>query len=224
MTTETEPFLRKAHESLASAENDVAAARFNSAANRAYYAAFQAAVAALSAEAIRPTGEAGWEHRFVMSQFSGRLIRARKLYPVGLRNALNILFQLRLTADYRVANVSRKGATESAAIARRMLESVTARLERLGVGESQVEYHDGVMETRTPESLVEEVCSTITGALPDATVDVVQRGPRDFTLEVYDVDEMMDVYDTLDGVTSDILVDHDVWIVVLALGRRQDLN
>jgi uncharacterized protein (UPF0332 family) len=224
MTTEAEHFLRKSHESLASAESDLAAIRFNSTANRSYYAAFQAAVAALSAESIRPEGAAGWEHRFVMSHFPGRLIRARKIYPGGLRNTLNVLFESRLTADYRVTSVSRKGATGSIALARRMLELITTRLNRLSVGEGQVEYHDGVMETRTPESLVDEVRSTITGAFPDSNVDVVQRGPRDFTLEVYNVDEIMDVQDVLAGVTSDILVDHDVWIVVLALGRRDDLN
>lgn len=223
MTTEAEYFLRKAQESLASAQSDLDAGRFNSTANRSYYAAFQAAVAALSTESIRPEGAAGWEHRFVMSQFPGRLIR-RKLYPGGLRNTLNVLFQSRLTADYRVTSVSRKGATGSIALARRMLESVTTRLDHLSVGESQLEYHGGVMEIRTPESLVDEVRSTITGAFPDSNVDVVQRGPRDFTLEVYNVDEIMDVEDVLDGVTSDILVDHDVWIVVLALGRREDLN
>lgn len=224
MTTEAEHFLRKAQESLASAESDLAATRFNSAANRSYYAAFQAAVAALSAESIRPTGAAGWEHRFVMSQFAGKLVRARKLYPAGFRRALSDLFEVRLVADYRSADVSRQHATNAVSLSRRLVESVLERQRHSRLSEPQVGYHDGAMGKRTPESLVEEVRRSITGAFPDAAVDVVQRGPRDFTLEVYNVDEMMDVQDALDGVTSDILVDHDVWIVVLALGRREDLN
>ncbi|MEO8457072.1 MAG: HEPN domain-containing protein [Chloroflexota bacterium] len=72
MATEHERYLRKARESLASAQADVRARRSNSAANRAYYAAFQAAVAALIQHDIRPTGN--WEHEFVANRFSGKLV------------------------------------------------------------------------------------------------------------------------------------------------------
>ena len=71
--TEAERYLAKARESLASARANVKARRYNSAANRGYYAAFQAAVAALIHAGIRPDDD-DWGHRFVMSQFSGKLI------------------------------------------------------------------------------------------------------------------------------------------------------
>lgn len=103
MATEAERYLRKAQESLASAKADVRARRYNSAANRAYYACFQAAVAALIHADVRPAARAGrqpdWDHKFVSSQFAGKLIWRRKLYPAEFRSALITLFELRLVAD-----------------------------------------------------------------------------------------------------------------------------
>src|SRR5439155_542520 len=82
--------LRKARENLASAEADLSAGRLNSAASRAYYAAFQAAVAALIEQGISPRGES-WDHKFVISEFSGKLIRRRKVVSGRLTGTLDVL-------------------------------------------------------------------------------------------------------------------------------------
>lgn len=104
---ETQAYITKAIESLASAQTDYAAARYNFCANRAYYACFQAAVAALLTAGIRPTNPRGeWSHEFVQSQFNGLLINRRKLYPVALRRVLRDTIEVREKADYTVSAVS----------------------------------------------------------------------------------------------------------------------
>ena len=129
MTPESEVFLRKARESLASAEADVRAGRSNSAANRAYYAAFQASVAVLIENGIRPRGDA-WHHRFVISQVSGKLIRRRKVLPAQLRGKLDLLLKLRLVADYREASVSSGDAQEALREARQVVDAIAGTVER----------------------------------------------------------------------------------------------
>jgi len=129
LTPETEAFLRKARESLTSAEADQRAGRSNSAANRAYYAAFQASVAVLIENAIRPRGDS-WEHRFVINQVSGKLIKRRKVLPALLKGKLDRLLKLRLVADYREASVSTGDAREALREARRVVEAIATKLER----------------------------------------------------------------------------------------------
>jgi uncharacterized protein (UPF0332 family) len=109
---DAEAYLRKARESLAWAEADVKAGRYNSAANRAYYAAFQASVALLIENNIRPRRDA-WEHRFVISQVSGKLITRRKVLPGRLTGLLDTLLERRLRADYRTTSASRREANDS---------------------------------------------------------------------------------------------------------------
>jgi uncharacterized protein (UPF0332 family) len=120
LTPEAEGFLRKARESLASAEADLRAGRFNSAANRAYYAGFQAAVAALIEHGIGRRGRS-WEHRFVMSEFSGKLIARRKAVSPKLGGKLELLMTTRLVADYSRDSVSRRAADRSLGEARNFL-------------------------------------------------------------------------------------------------------
>ena len=121
-------YLRKAHESLASAGADSGAGRYNSAANRAYYAAFQAAVALLITEGIQPRTE-NWEHRFVIAQFSSTLIRRRKRLPARFKRTLNDLLEVRLTADYRVADVSARQGRAVVQRARELVEHLAAQSE-----------------------------------------------------------------------------------------------
>lgn len=123
MTPDAEAYLRKARESLASAEADLHAGRFNSATNRAYYAAFQASVAVLTANGIRPRRDA-WEHRFVISQVSGKLIIRRKVLPARLTGLLDILLERRLRADYRPVSVSKREANDSTNRARDLVNEV----------------------------------------------------------------------------------------------------
>lgn len=123
MTPDAEAYLRKAREGLASAEADLDAGRFNSATNRAYYAAFQASVAVLTANGIRPRRDA-WEHRFVISQVSGKLIIRRKVLPARLTGLLDILLERRLRADYRPVSVSKREANDSTNRARDLVNEV----------------------------------------------------------------------------------------------------
>ena len=128
MTPEAEAFLRKARESLVSAETDLEAERLNSATNRAYYAAFQSAVAALIEHGIRPRG-ASWDHKYVISQFSGKLVRRRKAVPASYQGVLDSLFTTRLFADYRSGSIGRKTARRSVAEARRLVGELVQLLE-----------------------------------------------------------------------------------------------
>lgn len=109
-------YIEKALESLASARADFAARRFNSCANRSYFACFQAAVAALVAASIRPADPKGeWSHEFVQSQFNGRLVNRRQLYPSSLRRVLRDTIEVRDKADYTPSSVSER-------VARRVLQ------------------------------------------------------------------------------------------------------
>jgi len=99
-----EHWLAKAQECLASAEADFAAGRHNSVANRAYYAGFHAAIAALMEADIRPQGKA-WEHRFVFSEFSGKLVTRRKAFSARFTRSLQRLYESRIVGDYRTENV-----------------------------------------------------------------------------------------------------------------------
>jgi uncharacterized protein (UPF0332 family) len=128
LTPEAEAFLRKARESLASAETDLAAERLNSATNRAYYAAFQSAVATLIEHGIRPRG-ASWDHKYVISQFSGKLVRRRKAVPASYQGVLDSLLTARLFADYRSGSIGRKTARRSVAEARRLVGELVQLLE-----------------------------------------------------------------------------------------------
>lgn len=97
---ESEAYLAKAQESLASAQNDFAARRYNGFANRASYACFQAAVAALLQAGIGPRScDRRWRHDAVQAQFA-ELVRRRKLYPAALPDVLLRGATLRVAADY----------------------------------------------------------------------------------------------------------------------------
>jgi uncharacterized protein (UPF0332 family) len=128
VTPDATAYLAKARESLASAEADLATGRFNSAASRAYYAAFHAGIAILIENAITPRGVA-WEHRFVISQLSGKLIRRRKVLRAELSGKLDRLLELRLVADYRLASVSRSDAQQAVREARRVVEQIAGKLK-----------------------------------------------------------------------------------------------
>jgi uncharacterized protein (UPF0332 family) len=118
-------WLSKAEESLASAQADFDAGRFNSCARGTYYACFQAAVAALITEdVVAPR----WGHAYVQAQFSGVLIRRRKRYPTGLREALPLALQLRLRADYQEASVSQRLAGRQLEQARNIVGSVKEQI------------------------------------------------------------------------------------------------
>ena len=128
MQAESRLFLAKARESLASAEADLQAGRFNSAANRAYYATFQAAVAALMEEGVGPRG-ASWDHKFVIREFSGKLVRRRKLVGARFIGVLDSLLTARLHADYRANSIGTKTARRAVKEARGFVTELTRVLE-----------------------------------------------------------------------------------------------
>ena len=128
MTDERQLYLAKAQESLASAYADLEAGRYNSVANRAYYAVFQAAVAMLIATEIRPR-RASWEHKFVMSEFSGKLVSRRKVVPARFRRTLADLLDMRLVADYRARNVTATEARKAAGDSSALVSYVASQLQ-----------------------------------------------------------------------------------------------
>ena len=224
--TEAERYLAKARESLASARADARARRYNSAANRAYYAAFQAAVAALIVAGIQPAND-DWGHRFVMSQFSGKLIRRRKLLSAALRPTLGALFDRRVTADYSPESVSAGDAGAAVKRADQLVVAVSAAAGRKSVREAEPAYGSERVKTdrevkAKAKKLIEEVKQTILQAYPDREFKVVEFGPKDYRLIVRGGrGDLEGIHKALDGRTTDILVDHDIWIVILAERKRR---
>ncbi len=217
MATESERYLGKARESLASAEADVAVGRNNSAANRAYYSVFQAAVAALLTSGVVSAGN--WEHRFVGNEFSGKLIWRRKVFPRRFADVLPVLFDRRIVADYKDYDVSSRKASNSVRQAAEFTEVVEQWIRTVGVAEPRAPYgSEMTTKVREPKKYVEELKSMIASARPDARIKVLERGARDFTIEVYGDDESIwDVQDVISERRSEIFCEHDVWIVVLPL-------
>lgn len=224
MATEPERYLRKARESLASAQADIRGKRYNSAANRAYYAAFQAAVAALITYDIR--GAENWEHEFVAKQFSGKLVWRRKIIKAEFRHVLERLFEVRVLADYRPDPVSVKRSERAVATAKAFLEEVEDKLTTRRIEEPAAIYGDATIpRLAKPEDYVELVKQKILETYPEMEFETHQRGPKQFTLKVFgDLEDMWDVQDVLGYLKADILVQHDVWIVLSPRRRHTDDN
>lgn len=222
MATEAELYLRKAQESLSSAEADLEAGRYNSVANRAYYAAFQAAVAALITAGIQPAttknrARGNWEHRFVSSQFPGKLVWRTKAYPSELAGKLNGLFGRRIDADYQPVGVSRTEARESLLGGRSMVSAISKKLAERSIGEPKAVYEEKMtsIAKRKPKDYVEDVKNRIHASHPNVAFEIYERGPRDFTLAVYrDENDDCDVHEAIGDLTARILVNEDVWIVI----------
>ncbi len=216
MATESERYLGKARESLASAEADVAAGRNNSAANRAYYAAFQAAVAALIRNGVTTSG--AWEHRFVQSEFSGKLVWRKKAFSQNYAGVLPRLFRRRLTADYKLEDVPKRKASDSCQSAADFIAAVEQWIRRTGLAEDTVPYGSDMTKARTPKEYLADVKQQIASAYPEMRLAVIERGPRDFTIEVHGNDDSVwEVEDVIDEMTAELLYKNDVWIVVLPL-------
>jgi uncharacterized protein (UPF0332 family) len=220
LATEAERYLRKAQESLASAEADLAAGCYNSAANRAYYAAFQAAVAALIHWQVR-AASTRWEHQFVPMEFSTHLIRRRKVVASRHRSVLNDLFRVRITADYEITDVSQRVAQSSVRMASAFVSTIRERVESPGVREPESAYNvDMTTKTKDAQQYIEEFKTKILEQYPDVDFEIQQRGETQFTLRVYgDYEEMLEVPLVLGDAPMDALEFDGVWIVVLGLPR-----
>lgn len=120
-----EEFLAKAQENLEDAEAALQSGRYNASANRAYYAAFQAAIAALASEHIRNDKN---PHSWVQSQFSERLIKARKYYPSRLASYLPDMQRIRDNADYKTTMLNKKTAKDQYQKSKELLSFILSRL------------------------------------------------------------------------------------------------
>jgi len=143
MTTSPHPpeviaYLEKARENLEVAETSLSTGHVNASANRAYYAAFQAAVAALWVEGIRPPREhtGTLSHSAVQNEWSGRLVYRRKLYPPELRTTLQLLYKLRVQADYWTRRTSQAQARQACRESRRLVEAVEQHLQLESSGQT----------------------------------------------------------------------------------------
>jgi len=114
-------FLAKAEENLAAAQVCFDSGLFNACANRAYYSALQAAVAALARHGIRRDRI---DHGQVQADFSGELIKRRKIYPAKLKSYLYDMQLVRNKADYSDENISRQRADKWLSRIKEMIELI----------------------------------------------------------------------------------------------------
>jgi uncharacterized protein (UPF0332 family) len=131
--SETQAYLAKARENLASATSDMTQQRWNSSVRSAYYACFHAAIAALYHAGVRPpTPERLWGHDQVQALFVGQLIQRHKRYPATLRRMLTDLLAFRHTADYRARSVSQREAQQAVQRAQTFVQAITAQVASAG--------------------------------------------------------------------------------------------
>jgi uncharacterized protein (UPF0332 family) len=120
-------FLEKAKENLSAAETCFEKGLYNACANRAYYAAFQAAISALADQEIKRDRI---DHKWVQAEFSGRLIKQRKIYPGRVKSNLADMQTVRNEADYEIQKVTGKVARKQLAGAREIVTLVSKELEK----------------------------------------------------------------------------------------------
>ena len=131
-------YLAKAQQNLAVAETAWSGGHYDAATSLAYYAAFQAAVAALWVEGIHPPPDSSGtlSHAGVQSEWSGRLVYRRKLYPPELRTVLQRLYAWRIKSDYQVEPVTERQARQACQQSQLLVEHVRARLGVPGAPDS----------------------------------------------------------------------------------------
>ena len=117
----TNAFIKKAEENLHVATTACDDKCYNASVNRAYYSVLQAAIAALEHEGIK---EEKINHAWVQSEFNGKLISRRKIYPSKLKSTLTELQLSRNIADYKNKSISKKIALNRLARAREMFEII----------------------------------------------------------------------------------------------------
>ena len=117
----TPPFFAKAKENLTAAKICFDTGLYNACANRAYYAALQAAIAALVHNGIRKDRI---DHGQVQADFSGELIKRRKIYPARLKSYLSDMRFIRDKADYTANSVSKKITERTLAKLKELVELI----------------------------------------------------------------------------------------------------
>ena len=100
---------------------------YNACANRLYYSVFQAAIAALLHSGITRDK---FEHKQVQADFSGELIRRRKIYPAKFKSYLSDMLLFRNLADYHSDDVSSQKAKKRLSEAKEMLEWINKEIAK----------------------------------------------------------------------------------------------
>jgi len=111
----------KAIESLEAAERCHNDGLNNSSVSRAYYSMYQAAQVALEAAGFL---RAEWTHAGLQATFANELTRRRKLYSAFLIRDMNVVLDLRHTADYRDNDVSARQASRALAKANEFVSQI----------------------------------------------------------------------------------------------------
>jgi uncharacterized protein (UPF0332 family) len=122
------PFLGKAEEAVAAAEELLEKTRLDSAASRAYYAVFHAARAAVIAAGLS-SPDRQWSHEAIQGGFA-QLVNRRKIYPSQLLSDLTHLLNMRLLADYGLPSVSSRQARDVVKKARHFVAVVSREIEQ----------------------------------------------------------------------------------------------
>ena len=104
--------IAKANESLEAAKRCCSEGLYNSSVSRAYYSMYQAAQVALETVGFL---RAEWTHAGFQATFANELTRRRKLYSAFLARDLNVVQDLRHTADYRDSDVIGRQAARALA-------------------------------------------------------------------------------------------------------------
>lgn len=201
-------YLRKAGESLLSAESELGFGRYNSCANRCYDACFQAAIAALLLKEMRPTGK--WTHEYVQAQFAGQLVNRRKRYGADLRRVLLDNYQLRIDADYRTEMVNRAEASAA------WQPSIRGRCSReRGTGPMIATKYIPI--TPAIEAAIGELRGVIAERFPTATFEVEEgTDPLGIFLDVtVDLEDTFEVIDLVGDRLLEMQVEEGLPIYVI---------
>jgi uncharacterized protein (UPF0332 family) len=122
-------WLDKANENLAAAQLCFDNDHFNACANRLYYAMFQAGIAAMVKHGLlKPDVRVA--HDWLQANFSGQLIKHRKVFPVKFRSYLSDAFWVRVEADYKLSSVSKKVAAGELKKAKEFINVINLEVSR----------------------------------------------------------------------------------------------
>lgn len=120
-------WLDKTNENLAAAQLCFDNGHFNACANRLYYAMFQAGIAAMVKHGLLKP-DARVAHDWLQANFSGQLIRHRKVFPAKFRSYLYEAYLVRSTADYRMASVSKDTASRELKKAKEFVNAINSEV------------------------------------------------------------------------------------------------
>jgi len=170
---------------------------------------YQAAQAALEAAGIL---RAEWTHAALQATFANELTRRRKLYSAFLARDLNVVQDLRHTADYRDNDVSRRQATR--ALAKRASSSV-----RLRKGFPMVKSMSSSERKNLVDNYLTELSLLAKRLCPQARIEATTEAfeDEDGHVRIYPPagmreDEIVDIEGKVADRCVDILVEKGVFI------------